>query len=222
LLVNRLEAVGQRLNEIAAQNRRVRDHNRTISEADARIRGLTEEYRGINGRVVPFPDLPLALHPALPEPLSGLFYVPEARTDVAAKAHVAGYRSELRLANHIVEQNLGTVLQYGHRVVEHGADIISIDMTTGRVTLWDSKYRELRAASAHSATFTEADRRHAAADAAVAFLEAGGGSLSLRMREKAISDLKARNFDAVTAHTNGGDFTSRRIEYTADVETFRN
>jgi hypothetical protein len=220
-VVAKLEAVGESLGEIAAQRQRVAEHNRTISEADAHIGGLTEEYRGLNGRVVPFADEPLALHPDLPEPLAGLFYVPEARTDVAEKSHVAGYRSELRLANHIAETGRGTVIHYGHRVVEYGADIVSVDPTTGRVTLWDSKYRELGGTPAHSETFTDQQRRADAVAAALAYLRSGEGPLSPELRAQAINSLSDGNFDAITARTRGGEFTEKRLRFTGDVETYR-
>jgi hypothetical protein len=220
-LVNKLESVGESLGQITTQSRRFAERNRTIAEADARISGLTEEYRTTHGRVVPFTDQPLALHPDLPEPLAGLFYVPEAQTAVAEKAHVAGYRSELRLANHIAETGRDAVIQYGHRVVEHGADIVSIDKTTGRVTLWDSKYRELGGTSAHSDTFTDAGKRQAAVEGALRFLRSGEGSLTPDMRARAISSLSDGNFDAVTAHTRGGAFKENKIDFTSNKETSR-
>ena len=70
--------------------------------------------------------------------------------------HRHGYQAELRLSNHIAD-NLGEhVVWYGdHVTASHGADVISVDPTTGRVTLWDAKFRESGAVQPMSDTFAE-------------------------------------------------------------------
>ncbi|KRC81838.1 hypothetical protein [Sphingomonas sp. Root241] len=158
----------------------------------------------------------IALHPALPDPVAGLLYRPDARTLEAQQAHLNGYLAEVRLANHIAHQDLGIVIDYGHAVGVNYADVISIDSTTGRVTLWDSKYRGEGSAARHSETFTDARRLTSARNQALDLLNGSSHGLTPEIRAKAIDFLTNWDFEATTSHTNGGPFRHETINVRKD------
>ena len=169
----------------------------------------------------------LPIHPSLPEPLAGRDYFPRADDEAVLTAgeqqallnNQMGFVSEVRLANRIAEAG-GVVIQYGHKITEHGADIISIDPATGRVTLWDSKYHSV-ASTGHSDTFDVKGRRDGAERSALAYLELGKARLPPALREQAIKALKEGTYDCVTSHTTGGSFTDRTIKFEKGAEISR-
>ncbi|MFC1397950.1 hypothetical protein [Acinetobacter lactucae] len=56
---------------------------------------------------------------------------------------------ELRLANEVVAQPNQVVLKYGDAIGRNGSDIISLDVKTGNVYLWDFKYRSTNSKLGH-------------------------------------------------------------------------
>lgn len=167
------------------------------------------------------------IHPSLPEPLAGRDYFPRAPEDAvlspgeqqALLNNQMGFTSELRLANRIAEAG-GVVIQYGHKITEHGADIISIDPATGKVTLWDSKYHTVPS-TGHSDTFDVTGRREEAVKRALKYLNEGKDQLPPALRKQAIDALTEGTFDAVTSHTTGGSFTDRTIKFERGAEISR-
>lgn len=87
------------------------------------------------------------LDPRLPDPVAGVDYVPEqlnSNNPRVRDSHVNGYVAELRLANEVAALPDTQVIKYGDRVGVHGSDIISVNTTTGEVTLWDSNSEATR------------------------------------------------------------------------------
>jgi hypothetical protein len=166
-------------------------------------------------------------HPSLPEPLAGRDWFPRAPKDAVLSAgeqqallnNQMGFISELRLANRVAEAG-GVVIQYGHKITEHGADIISIDPATGKVTLWDSKYHSV-AGTGHSETFDVQGRREEAVKRAFEYLDSGKARLPPALRDQAIKALKEGTYDCVTSHTTGGSFTDRTIKFEKGAEISR-
>ena len=92
------------------------------------------------------------------------------------------------------------------------------------MTLWDAKFRSAGSAPSHSETFTDAARRQAAIDDAIAFLQTGPHGLPPDVAARAIANLQAGNVTTATAHTkevgaNGTfSYTTERYEGGAMVE----
>ncbi|MEF9388670.1 DUF637 domain-containing protein, partial [Ralstonia solanacearum species complex bacterium KE056] len=86
----------------------------------------------------------VALDPRLPDPVAGLGYEPKVLSSSSpniAYSQVNGYVGELNLANTVAQLPNERVVRYGDAVGTHGADIVSVNVSTGEVTLWDNKYR---------------------------------------------------------------------------------
>lgn len=215
--VNRLKAMGERLDEVLAQRERHAGYDKVMAEAERRLAALRAEFEGL-GRVVA--DVPL--HPDLPDPDAGISYkpkeVPKADTPAKKMAHINGFKSELRLGNAIAEHGGDIVVQFANESGIHGADAVSVNKNTGEVTLWDSKYREA-GGFFHSSTFEKTTARADAVAGALEFLRNGNHKLSAELKAKAIANLEKDNFLAVTSHTDGGPFTNRCKRYTRNVGT---
>lgn len=178
-----------------------------VREHVDRLRAELNQLRMFNG---------IALHPDLPNPVAGLLYKPDARTLEALAAHLNGYIAEIRLANHIAHKNLGVVIDYGHSVGVNYADVISVDPQTGRVTLWDSKFRSGSRAGRHSETFTNGGRLTSARNQALKVLATSSHGLTPAVHARAKAFLTNWDFDATTSHTNGGGFAHETLRVTEE------
>ncbi|WHA53463.1 hypothetical protein [Acinetobacter pittii] len=106
----------------------------------------------------------------MPVPTAGYTYKPKVLDSTnpnIANSHVNGYKAELRLANEVVAQPNQVVLKYGDAIGRNGSDIISVDIKTGNVYLWDSKYRSSNSKLGASPTFTNPTTRVNAVDEAL-------------------------------------------------------
>jgi len=91
------------------------------------------------------------------------------------------------------------VIRWGDGVGTHGADIISVNAKTGRVTLWDTKWRTNPTNIGPSRTFTKTETlENAVQQARDAIREAE--HIPLEIREKALESL---NSGAYSKHTPG-------------------
>ncbi|KTT59331.1 hypothetical protein SB8_05545 [Pseudomonas oryzihabitans] len=107
-------------------------------------------------------------------------------------SYTNGYVSELKLANEIAGLPDQQVLKYGDAIGRHGADVISVDVKTGEVTLWDSKYRSGDVKLGESPTFTkDVSRNFAIAEAERAISES---KLSDGIKNKSLLFLEIRAF----------------------------
>ncbi|NKA93517.1 hemagglutinin [Ralstonia solanacearum] len=99
----------------------------------------------------------VTLDPRLPDPVAGLDYQPKVLDSAnpnIAYSQVNGYTGELNLANTIVQLPNQVVVRYGDAVGTHGADVVSVNSSTGEVTLWDNKFRSGATKLDASPTFT--------------------------------------------------------------------
>ncbi|USI74474.1 hemagglutinin repeat-containing protein [Sphingomonas morindae] len=99
----------------------------------------------------------IELDPRLPPPEAGYDYVPklvDSSKSNLANSHLNGFKAELELANTIAALPNQQVISYGAKIGTQGADVISVDVTTGMVTLWDSKWRSASGMIKSSDTFT--------------------------------------------------------------------
>ncbi len=115
--------------------------------------------------------------------------------------HVKAAQSEERLARDVHAQPDEVVLQWGKPIGTHGADIISYNYKTGKITLWDDKYRsQLRMITA-SKTFTDESRALSEAiEEAQRVINAS--NLSKKDKLAALSSLDTTSYNPIT-HGSG-------------------
>jgi hypothetical protein len=66
------------------------------------------------------------------------------RYDPNVRRHKVAAAAEKRLAHEVHGTPDEQVVEWGGPIGSHGADVVSVDTKTGRVTLWDAKYRSGR------------------------------------------------------------------------------
>jgi hypothetical protein len=96
------------------------------------------------------------------------------------------------------------VVSWGHKVTEHGADVISVD-EAGNVFLWDSKYVGSGARHSASDTFANAGTRANAIKQAVIAISRSD-RLTPAAQAQAIANIRNRNFTAITISYDGKRF----------------
>ena len=125
-----------------------------------------------------------------------------------------GYIAELNLANEVAATDQLSVVHYGHPSGRNFADVIGVvpeGANKGDVTLFDSKYRGGGSAPPHSDTFTSPTNLAGTLSDAKAAIRKSG--LDQDVIDRAIENLDAGNFTAITAHTNDGvNFTRRTMK----------
>lgn len=142
----------------------------------------------------------VALNPNLPDPVAGLDYIPKTLNSSnpnIANSQVNGYVGELNLANDIANLPNQAVVRYGDAIGTHGADVVSVNLATGRVTLWDNKYRSSAQNVPSSPTFTPGSN---ALDGAVSDAQTAirNSNLPDSVKQQAIQSLRDGNFNANT------------------------
>jgi filamentous hemagglutinin len=88
-------------------------------------------------------------------------------------------------------------LKYGDAISRHGSDIISVDVKTGQVTLWDSKFRSNAVPIKDSPTFTSPSTLNNAKREAKEYIEAS--SLPEPIRTQAWNNVNSGTFNMNTA-----------------------
>ncbi|MCF0265690.1 DUF637 domain-containing protein [Acinetobacter guillouiae] len=144
----------------------------------------------------------VVLDPRLPDPAAGYGYKPkvlEGGTPNKQNSHVNGYKSELQLANEVAKIPNQIVLKYGDVVGRHGSDIISVDVSTGKVFLWDSKYRSANSNLGVSPTFLDGPKRISAINEAQNTIRAS--NLPANIKLQAIDNLEKGTFTTYTVAT---------------------
>lgn len=144
----------------------------------------------------------IQLDPRLPEPVAGYNYTPNtlnSQNSNIANSHINGYKSELQLANQIVAMRDQIVLKYGDAIGRHGADIISVDSITGKIYLWDAKFRSTNTKLPASPTFTNKSSRDKAVAEVLATINSS--SLPNSVKQKALNNIKAGTFTTYTVAT---------------------
>ncbi|NTF46117.1 hemagglutinin repeat-containing protein [Rhizobium rhizogenes] len=146
--------------------------------------------RTINGK---------ALNPKLPDPAAGYGYVPKTVASDKpniANSHINGFNAEIDLANQIADLPGQQVLRYGDAVGTHGADIISVDVNTGDVFLWDNKFRGGSVSVKSSPTFD---------------VNSDAFRNALRQAQDAVDDLPSALKDKALENLRQGNFTTNTV-----------
>ncbi|MEK1894656.1 MAG: hypothetical protein AAAB20_15510 [Rhizobium sp.] len=214
-LIDRIKKMQGFVDQVLGQDKTRTKIEEDIGKGEARKRELLKEFNKV-GRV--FNDVPL--HPNLDvEPVAGINYKPDRLSDSSpahAVAHIEGYRAEIRLASEIAAGGKDKVIHFGDRTGTNGADVISINRETGEVTLWDSKYRSVRATADDSPTFVQDGRRNKAVAQALAELGKSDFGLPSAVIKAAKENLRKNDFTTITSHTDGGPFRHEKVVYRGD------
>ncbi|MDC5425150.1 DUF637 domain-containing protein [Acinetobacter baumannii] len=144
----------------------------------------------------------VVLDTRLPVPAAGYTYKPKVLDSTnpnIANSHVNGYKAELRLANEVVAQPNQVVLKYGDAIGRNGSDIISVDIKTGNVYLWDSKYRSSNSKLGASTTFTNSTTRTNAVNEALTTIRQS--NLPESVKQVALKNLNDGTFTTYTVAT---------------------
>ncbi|MGR6980988.1 hypothetical protein ACUHGC_06180 [Testudinibacter sp. P27/CKL/0425] len=166
----------------------------TFTKNMTRIVGQTAGYPA---KKIVFNGIPL--HDNLPPPIAAYGYTPSiisGKTEAARMAHINGFHGEVRLANELAATER-IVVKWGDSTGKHGSDIISVNLRTGDVELWDSKYRSNSTTGKISPTFDNTRTRVSAIEEAKREIRAST-LLSPEIRQKALENLKSRNFTTYT------------------------
>ncbi|KAF1022549.1 MAG: hypothetical protein GAK29_03168 [Acinetobacter bereziniae] len=144
----------------------------------------------------------IVLDTRLPDPAAGYGYKPkilEGGTPNNQYSHVNGYKSELKLANEVANTPNQIVLKYGDAIGRNGSDIISVDVSTGRVYLWDAKYRSANSKLGISPTFVNASSRTNAIEEAKNAVSKS--NLPQNIKDISIKNLNDQTFTTYTVAT---------------------
>ncbi|MBB3966757.1 hemagglutinin repeat-containing protein [Rhizobium metallidurans] len=168
----------------------------SVAERQAVLQALDKipPLRTVNGK---------SLNPKLPDPAAGYDYVPKTISSPnpnIANSHVNGFNAEIDLANQIADLPGQQVIRYGDAIGTHGADVISVDVNTGEVFLWDSKFRNAFRPNKSSPTFkpgsTALSKALAQAERTIS-----SSNLSSQVRQTAMKNLTDGQFVANTVGT---------------------
>ncbi|SFM95000.1 hemagglutinin repeat-containing protein, partial [Rugamonas rubra] len=145
----------------------------------------------------------------LPDPAAGLGYVPKmvkGGTEANLWSHWVGFQAELNLANIIAKTANQVVIKYGDAIGRKGADIISVDVSSGDVTMWDSKFRSSSKNIGNSPTFENARTLNSAVLEAI-------DSISSSRLPPAVRDAAIRNLEnrSCSTHTVGSGSVKNSI-----------
>jgi hypothetical protein len=193
------------------------------ASAPAAIAALEVQLEAARERVAhyesldkPFNDVRMSSQ--LPEPIAGWEYQVEdirGETPAQRESHRRGFMAELQLANDIqlgrmnlvadaVVVGRQQVVGWGHKVTEHGADVISVD-EAGNVFLWDSKFIGSGGSHPGSETFTDPGNREKAVRGAARVI-ANSTHLTPAMKARALASIENGNFTAITISSDGKRF----------------
>jgi filamentous hemagglutinin len=124
-------------------------------------------------------------------------------------AHVKAAKAEEQLARDVHKIKDEAVIRWGDPIGAHGADVISVNLKTAVVTLWDSKYRTAITNLAHSKTFAfdsfgrPTPARSSAIREALDTLRIDK-ALPDAVRLKALKNLEAEKIRTITAAAGNG------------------
>jgi hypothetical protein len=155
------------------------------------------------------PPLPVAGH-TLPPPLPGSLVLPKKckmpapvnlnrHAGVTYLRHIKGLWGETKFAHYLHYMTDEIVIRWGDGVGTHGADIITVNSKTGRVTLWDTKWRTNPTMIGPSKTFSESGRLSKALDQAERALDTAD-YIPSELRQKALDSI---TYETYNAHTPG-------------------
>ena len=161
-------------------------------------RGIVKEIETITKKV----DQAIASKPPIPPRTKPPFPEPNAGTDPrwTYQGHQTAAIVERELAVTVHSMPNEIVVSWGDKIGAHGADVVSVNVHTGEVTLWDAKFRTRVVTLPQSATFTPGSTRlQNAIDKAIEEL-AENTTLTAEIRKKALDNLGKK---AVNTRTIG-------------------
>jgi filamentous hemagglutinin len=110
---------------------------------------------------------------------------------------LSGFKAETKFAHYLHYRTDEIVIRWGDGVGTHGADIITVNSKTGRVTLWDTKWRTNPTNIGPSKTFSNSRTLQNAVDQAERALDLAD-YLPSELRQKAIGSIDSHTFGAQT------------------------
>lgn len=150
---------------------------------------------------------PLPLRPKLPKKPKLVDPVdPERYYNVTDPKHYDGLRTEEQFTKYLHYQTDEIVIRWGDDAGTHGADIVTVNSKTGRVTLWKTKWRSNPEKGKTSGTFSLKPGSNrllkARQQAREAILDAD--HLPPSLKEKAIQSLDTNAFSTHTPYLGPG------------------
>jgi hypothetical protein len=122
---------------------------------------------------------------------------PEAQVRYSWKGHATAAAAEEQLARTVQSLPNQVVVRWGDRIGVQGSDVISVNILSGDVTLWDGKYRSADTRIQGSPTFSMPSRRQNAIDEAIQTLRQNK-VLSIGIKQAAIRNLQLGRFETRT------------------------
>lgn len=158
------------------------------------------------------PPLPGAAS-SVPPPLLGRLVLPKkCKMPAPVKAnrylgvtylrHLRGLWAETKFANYLHYMTDEIVILWGDGVGTHGADIITVNSKTGRVSLWDTKWRTNPRNIGPSKTLSKYETLENAKGQARLALE-DADYLPLELRQKAVASINSGSFGKYTPGIGG-------------------
>lgn len=142
----------------------------------------------------------VTLDPRLPVPDEGFGCTPTIHDNAnlnISNSQLNGYVAELNLANEVAALPNQTVLKYGDVIGRNGSDVISVNVLTGEVILWDSKFRSSPKTIPESTTFTSPTASEAALEEALDVIRSS--NLNSGTKLKAVQNVLEQNITTITA-----------------------
>uniref|UniRef100_UPI003BEF28AF two-partner secretion domain-containing protein n=1 Tax=Burkholderia arboris TaxID=488730 RepID=UPI003BEF28AF len=147
----------------------------------------------------------IELNPNLPPPVAGWDYSPnmlKGPSENQIWSHWTGYQGEINLANTVAGLPNESVIRWGDAIGTNGNDIISVNRSTGQVTLWDNKYRTATGKLDPSTTF-EVDSNAMNNAIRQAIRTVNTSDLPQAVKDAAVNNLNAGNFATNTVGSGG-------------------
>jgi hypothetical protein len=138
------------------------------------------------------PTVPRIPKLKMPDPVKANRYF-----GVTYPRHLRGLWAETKFAHYLHYMTDEIVILWGDGVGTHGADIITVNSKTGRLTLWDTKWRTNPTGIGPSKTFSDAGRLQNAVDQALEALD-DVDYLPPELKQKALDSIDSRTFGAQT------------------------
>lgn len=118
---------------------------------------------------------------------------------------VVPYLGEIELANRVASEGY-TVLRWGDGTGTNGSDIVSVDLKTNTVVLWDNKYRSNGGTLELSSTFNKYAKTETGKDSN-AWANAKNEAIEAIQKSNIPNDLKVK----LIADVDNGNFETRTV-----------
>jgi hypothetical protein len=140
---------------------------------------------------------PTPQKPPFPPPVAEVRAMPRRSTGTPHPSHLAAAKTEEQAARAIHELPDEVVIHWGEKIGAHGPDVVSYNLRTKTVTLWDVKWRGSPTRVQSSTTFKKGSDPLANA-LGQARRAIGGSGLSTADKEAAVASIKRGTFQTRT------------------------